>query len=320
MLFLPKPTESYMFFRNCCSVKLFHSSSIYPVAYKFCLYCHRGTHSFLLVLLACFTIPGMDSNAQSSYFQQHVTYDIQVKLDDRDHHLNGFLKMQYTNNSPDTLRVIWMHLWPNAYSDRNTALSNQKLENGSRLLYFSKKEERGFIDSLDFKTGDRKIPFKYDSIHGDIAKLDLTEPLMPGATVEITTPFYVKIPDGKFSRLGHVGESYQITQWYPKPAVYDREGWHPMPYLDQGEFYSEFGSFKVQITIPENYLVAATGNLQESSEKTWLLEKVSQHSGEFNKEKNQAFPASSSTFKTITFTQDSVHDFAWFADKRFQVM
>ena len=77
--------------------------------------------------------------------------------------------------------------------------------------------------------------------HKDIAILTLAKALQPGGTITISTPFLVDIP-ASFSRLGHVGESYQMTQWYPKPAVYDKDGWHPMPYLDMGEFYSEFGS------------------------------------------------------------------------------
>ena len=64
--------------------------------------------------------------------------------------------------------------------------------------------------------------------HIDIAKVTLPAPLAPGESVEIATPFRVD-PSGSISRLGHVGESYQITQWYPKPAVYDEDGWHPMP-------------------------------------------------------------------------------------------
>ena len=93
--------------------------------------------------------------------------------------------------------------------------------------------------------------------------------MAPGASVTITTPFRVKIPDS-FSRFGHVEQSYQITQWYPKPAVYDRKGWHPMPYLDQGEFYSEFGTFDVRITLPANYTVGATGVLQNPEEQQRL--------------------------------------------------
>ena len=86
----------------------------------------------------------------------------------------------------------------------------------------------------------------------------------------MSTPFHVKIPSGEFSRLGHIGQSYQITQWYPKPAVYDSKGWHEMPYLDQGEFYSEFGNFEVNITVPTDYLVAATGELQTTTELALL--------------------------------------------------
>ena len=70
--------------------------------------------------------------------------------------------------------------------------------------------------------------------------------------------------------MGHIGQSYQITQWYPKPAVYDKTGWHPFPYLDQGEFYSEFGTFDVSITLPKNYVVGATGDLQDTSEINFM--------------------------------------------------
>ena len=91
-------------------------------------------------------------------------------------------------------------------------------------------------------------------------------PLLPGESIVVSTPFRVKVPSGSISRLGHIGQSYQITQWYPKPAVYDKNGWNPMPYLNQGEFYSEFGSFDVSITIPENYVLGSTGDLQNASE------------------------------------------------------
>ncbi len=101
-----------------------------------------------------------------------------------------------------------------------------------------------------------------DSLYIDVAKLILPSPLLPGETIKISTPFHEKIPFN-FSRGGYVDNSYQITQWYPKPAVYDKNGWHPMPYLDQGEFYSEFGNFHVQITVPKNYVVAATGEITE---------------------------------------------------------
>jgi hypothetical protein len=160
-------------------------------------------------------------------------------------------------------------------------------------------------------------------------KLVLPSPVAPGNKIIITTPFHVKLPYN-FSRGGHNGESYQATQWYPKPAVYDKKGWHPIPYLDQGEFYSEFGNFDVSITLPKNYVVAATGDLQNEDEKNWLLsrssfswqpqkEKVRTKYGQ-TQTKTQLFPSSSTELKTVKYIQNNVHDFAWFADKRFIVI
>src|SRR5258706_1293944 len=120
--------------------------------------------------------------------------------------------------------------------------------------------------------------------------------------------------------MGHIGESYQISQWYPKPAVYDMYGWHPIPYLDQGEFYSEFGSFDVSITLPKNYVVGATGDLQTEEEKKFLEEKIEETKNISAYPKDSSFPKSDTETKKIRYTQNNVHDFAWFADKRFHVL
>jgi hypothetical protein len=254
------------------------------------------------------------------YFQQRCVFEIDVRLDDKKHVLHASERLTYTNNSNDTLTFIWFHLWPNAYKDRNTALARDLVESGDTKLFFSKAEQRGYIDSLDFKINEIPAKFMLDSIHSDMGKLYLLEPLYPGQSVVITTPFRVKIPAGSFSRLGRTGKQYLITQWFPKPAVYDRNGWHQMPYLNTGEFYSEFGSFHVRITLPENYVVAATGRLQENAEREWLLQKAEQTRNLDLHPDSMAYPPSSTTLKTITFVQDSVHDFAFFADKRYQVL
>lgn len=256
----------------------------------------------------------------NAYFQQDVNYKISVVLNDQNHSLSAFESLEYTNNSPQTLNYIWFHIWPNAYKNNNTALANQFLKQGKTDFYFSKPEERGFIDSLDFKVNNQTISWEYHPEHIDIVKLNLTEPLKPGEKIIITTPFKVKIPIGKFSRLGHIKQQYQITQWYPKPAVLDKNGWHPIPYLNQGEFYSEFGSFEVKITLPENYVVGATGNLQEASEIVWLdsLARKTKYITEFPED--NSFPLSSKKLKTLTYKQSQVHDFAWFADKRYNVL
>lgn len=268
------------------------------------------------------------ANCQLPYWQQQVNNKIDVTLNDKEHTLDGFIKMQYFNNSPDTLFYIWFHVWQNAYKNDRTAFTDQQLENGSTAFYFSNNDKRGYINRLDFKVNGSPAKTTDHPLHQDIIKLVLPQPLLPNSNCKIETPFHVKLPFN-FSRGGHDGQAYQITQWYPKPAVYDRKGWHPIPYLDQGEFYSEFGNYEVQITLPENYIVAATGNQIRSIEtdnsgskktintipvpappkKSFGVKKVNA---------DNSIPSSSKQ-KTIFYKQNSIHDFAWFADKSFLV-
>src|SRR5206468_10858015 len=118
---------------------------------------------------------------------------------------------------------------------------------------------------LDFKVNGIRSTIVDHPKYIDIIKLILPTPLLPGSKITITTPFHEKLPFN-FSRGGYDKKTFQATQWYPKPAVYDRKGWHEMPYLHQGEFYSEFGSYTVRITLPQDYIVAATGVLKNKDE------------------------------------------------------
>lgn len=268
------------------------------------------------------------------YFQQSVNYQIEVTLDDKNQFLKGFERFNYTNNSPVELREIYIHLWPNAYKNGNTALAKQLYRQGNNVLQYGKDEDKGYIDSLDFKVNGKSVKLIYDEEHIDIAKIVLNEPLPSGGMLEVTTPFKVKIPNASISRLGHVEQSYMITQWYPKPAVYDKNGWNAMPYLGQGEFYSEYGSFDVSITLPKNYVVGSTGDLQNPIEYTFLENKAKAtkekiENGAFispkkvnspNSQVSNKIPASDKEMKTIRYKQSNVHDFAWFADKRFEVL
>lgn len=271
----------------------------------------------LLLLLFCSNLMAQDK----AYFQQKVDYKIEVELDDVNHFLTGNIEIKYTNNSTDSLSYLYFHLWPNGYKSQQTAFAQQLLNSGRLDFHFSKKEDRGFIDQLEFTCNGEALKWNEDFLNPDITKLNLPKAIQAGETIVIKTPFRVKISNN-FSRLGHVDQAYMICQWYPKPAVYDKDGWHPMPYLDQGEFYSEFGSFDVSITLPENYVVGATGDLQTESEKEFLEEKVAA-AKKVNYEtvsyEEHPFPPSSETKKTIRYTAENVHDFAWFADKRYYV-
>lgn len=266
---------------------------------------------FFLSLLSLVLTPLLF--AQSNYWQQELRYQIAVTLNDNQHRLSGEYQLDYSNHSPDTLQFIWFHLWPNAYKNSETALARQLTAEGE------KQKGTGYIDQIRFMVDGLPANTEADPENIDVVKLLLNTPLLPGAQVRITTPFLVQLPE-YYSRSGHVGQQYMICQWYPKPAVYDQKGWHPFPYLDQGEFYSEFGSFDVRITLPARYVVGATGQLRTNSE----LERY-KAIGTANYRQNEKARPITYTFpgkeisKTLHYQADSVHDFAWFADKDFVI-
>lgn len=269
-------------------------------------------------------------NGQSDYFQQEVNTYIEVRLDDKNHHLYAFERIEYINNSPDDLEKIILHIWPNAYRNNTSEMATQLDENGEIDFHFADSFDRGYLDSLNFKIDGTPVTFDYYQEELDIIEIKLPSVLKSGDKITIETPFFVKIPKGIYSRLGHIKESYQVTQWFPKPAVYDKNGWHPLPYLSQGEFYSEYGSYDVKITVPQNYVVGATGDLVNGDEELAFLEAKVKATEEMI-EKNtvprnkMGYPivkeiVSDTLFKTLHFHQDNVHDFAWFADKRYHVL
>lgn len=282
----------------------------------------------LLFLLTTFSFQCLAQD----YFQQEVNTKITVKLNDKKHTLSAFEEIEYINHSPDSLTHIFFHIWPNAYRNNGTAMAMQNDANGELDFHFADSINRGFIDSLDFKVNGEFVITAPDVDNIDIIALVLKQPLAPEQKITITTPFRVKIPLGIYSRLGHIGESYQITQWFPKPAVYDKDGWHPMPYLSQGEFYSEYGSYDVKITLPKNYVLGATGDLVNNPEEEAFLQKKVEETEALiavkdsfysiygQRHPNMEFPESSKEFKTLHFHQENVHDFAWFADKRYHVL
>ena len=260
------------------------------------------------------------------YWQQRTDYQLDVTLNDREHTLDGTVKIRYTNTSPDTLNYIWFHLWPNAYKNDKTAFSDQLLLLDRTDFYFSKPTDKGYINRLDFKVNGITAQTEDHPSFIDVVRIDLPSPLLPGSSIDISTPFHVKIP-AYTSRLGHVGQQYLITQWYPKPAVYDATGWHPMPYLEQGEFYAEFGNFDVKIHLPEDYMVAAGGTLLnnpvvtaapeiEQVKKTVKQQQKTLPSSVKKTDPDTVVTPSSSQLNTWHFQLENAHDFAWFAGKK----
>ncbi len=266
----------------------------------------------LLVLIQCAWLATF-----CQYWQQEVDYKIDVALNDNNHTLKGNISIDYTNNSPDELTYIWFHLWPNAYKNETTAYAKQIFREKDGKKRWKDMKDKGSLEGLDFTVNGQKLKTETDAQNIDVMKVFLAKPLKTGEKVTITTPFFVKIPSYA-SRSGHIDQSYIICQWYPKPAVYDRKGWHPLPYLDQGEFYSEFGSFDVSITVPSAYVIGATGTLQNADE----LAKYKELGKNNNVAANKVIKyktTSTAPVKTLQYKGSNIHDFAWFADKEFVV-
>ena len=292
-------------------------------------------HYLVKKLLLLLIITSLVNLSYSQYWQQQVNFLIEVSLNVKEKTLDGFERLEYINNSPDTLTYIWFHIWPNAYKNDKTAFSDQLLRNGNTKFYFSDKEEKGYMNRLDFKVNGQTARTEDHPQYIDIVKVILPTALHPNEKVIISTPFHVKLPFN-FSRGGYDGASFQVAQWYPKPAVYDQNGWHPMPYLDQGEFFSEFGNYDVRITVPKEFVVAATGQLQNEDEISWLRSRTtvpalkktisSKTSAPKSNSKNaprkpveETVDVSPSGTKSLRYIQENVHDFAWFVNKDFIV-
>lgn len=263
------------------------------------------------------------------YWQQYVYYKIAVTLNPDAHILTGTETLVYKNNSPDIFTFVWFHLYPNAYKDNKSVYARESMKAGSSRLALASDDERGFIKIDTVRVGKQNLKWSYKENDETEMKVMLPAPLKPGESVEFYIKFFIKIPY-IFSRLGHIENHYEFVQWYPKIVVYDKKGWHPDGYHLTGEFYGEFGTFDVEITVPENMTLAATGNLKRPQSEIARLDSLAKIGAQLdtfraNKDKKSIKKilksiektALSSTQKTLHFHAEKVHDFAWVADSRF---
>ena len=190
------------------------------------------------------------------YWQQRADYTIVASLDTTTRTMTGSVTVHYTNNSPDTLRFIWMQL------DQNLFRPGSKGD----MLYppDARNSSGGFAGGYtlsDVTVGGAAIAPKVDDT---MMRLDLAEPIAPhGGTATIVITYTFRVPDKGSDRMGRDGTLYEIAQWYPRMAVYDDvRGWNTDPYLGQGEFYLEYGDIDYTVTVPAGYIVAGSGVLQ----------------------------------------------------------
>ena len=209
-----------------------------------------------------------DGRPGPGYWQQRADYRISAALDTVAHRVSGQVAISYTNNSPLPLEHVWLHMEQNrfAQSSRGTALTpadsrwaGSFADGGFRL---------GEVTAA--QGGTRYAPAL--TVDDTRMRVDLREALpAAGGTLELTIPFSFVMPQYGADRGGlfeaRRGTVYEVAQWYPKMAVYDDvNGWNVMPYLGQGEFYLGYGDFDVELTVPSNMVVVASGALQNPDE------------------------------------------------------
>ena len=195
----------------------------------------------------------------AQYWQQRADYDLKATLDTANKSLSASMTLRYKNNSPDTLRFIWVQTEQNAF--RPNSLNTFVYAPGSR---FGSRNFVGgdVIDSFDQVIMGSKKALKLRD-EGTVTKVDLAEPLAPGKTATIAASWHFAIPLHGADRMGRDGSLFELAQWYPRVNVYDDvRGWNTEPYLGQGEFYLEYGDFNLSVTVPSGYIVAATGTLE----------------------------------------------------------
>jgi hypothetical protein len=276
-----------------------------------------------LLLLSIIMLSFGSIYAQSnSYWQQHVDYKMDVTMDVNNYQYRGTQELVYTNNSADTLKKVYYHLFNNAFqpgSEMDARLHSIKDPDGrmvNKVVVDGKEVKVSRIESLKSnEIGYLKISnFKQDGAGaaaktvGTILIVDLVNPISPNTKTTFTLDFEGQVPlqIRRSGRNNSEGVELSMTQWYPKMAEFDFEGWHADPYIAR-EFHGVWGDFDVNITIDKEYTLGGSGYLQNPNEIGHGYEDAGV---------NVNYPKK---MKMLTwhFVAPMVHDFAWAADKNY---
>ena len=250
-------------------------------------------------------------SAQADRWQQHIDYKINAALDVQTNIVKGTENIVYTNNSPDTLKKVYFHLYWNAFQP-NSSMDIRSRELGKTTF----TNRRGAqVQDWDARVKDRIQQLKPDEIgyqrvqqitiagksqqlieHETILEVVLTQPILPKTSVSMSVTFEAQVPKQirRSGRDNSEGVRFSMSQWYPKMVEYDYQGWNTNPYIAR-EFHGVWGNFDVNLTLDKKYMVAATGVLQ-----------------------NPTAAADASGNKTWNFKGSNIHDFVWAADDHFK--
>ncbi|MFQ6600291.1 M1 family metallopeptidase [Flavobacterium sp. C3NV] len=277
------------------------------------------------IILLSFLSLGLNSAfAQSApYWQQHADYKMEVAMDVKNYQYKGKQELVYTNNSPDTLKKVFYHLFPNAFqpgSEMDARLHFIKDPDGRMVTKIKgadgKETKQSRIETLKpNEIGFLKITnLKQDGVtaqtrvSGTILEVTLAKPILPNSKTTFTLDFDGQVPVQvrRSGRNNSEGVELSMSQWYPKLAEFDFEGWHADPYIAR-EFHGVWGNFDVKITIDKDYTIGGSGYLQDKNAIGHGYEDAGV---------TVVYPKKAKTL-TWHFIAPNVHDFTWAADKEY---
>jgi hypothetical protein len=276
-----------------------------------------------ILLFSIVTLSFVNLYAQkSTYWQQHVDYKMEVEMDVKTYQYTGKQKLVYTNNSPDTLRKVFYHLYNNAFqpgSEMDIRLQNIKDPDGRMVTKIKvdgkdvkesriknlKPNEIGFLKISNLKQDGASASIKEV---GTILEVALAKPILPGSKTTFTLDFNGQVPIQirRSGRNNKEGVALSMAQWYPKMVEFDFEGWHADPYIAR-EFHGVWGNFDVKITIDKDYILGGSGYLQNKNEIGYGYQDLGI---------NVTIPKETKKL-TWHFVAPKVHDFTWAADKEY---
>ena len=271
----------------------------------------------LVVLGSIGTLQGQNA----PYWQQHVDYKMEVNMDVKNYQYTGKQELTYTNNSPDTLKVVFYHLFLNAFQpnsemdarlqtildpDRRMSTNKGTKENPqyeSRIATL-KPNEIGYLKVNNLSQDGS--PVKYHT-EGTILKVELNKPIAPHKSTTFKMDFAGQAPVmiRRTGRNSPDGVALSMSQWYPKIAEYDYRGWDTTEYIAR-EFYGVWGNFDVKITLDKDYIVGGSGYLQNNNEIGFGYEDT-----------GVKVPKVKGKTRTWHFYAPQVHDFTWASDPQF---
>ena len=263
----------------------------------------KYTFYVLAFLIGISTLYGRNN---FEYWQQHVDYTMDVKMDVNTFNYGGTQKLVYTNNSPDDLERVFYHLFYNAFQPgsemdvRSMTIADADSRVGDRISQLQ-EQDIGFINVMSLTQN--SVPLKY-AVVGTVLEVQLNTPIKSGDSAVFEMIFEGQVPPviRRSGKNSDEGVALSMAQWYPKMAEYDFEGWHADPYISR-EFHGVWGSFDVKLTLDKEYTVGGTGYLQNPSDigHGYGIKDTENESGVL----------------TWHFVAPNVHDFTWAADPNF---